>query len=374
MADVPVPPPPSFRPARPEVPGARAVLRTVAIVVLVVFVLYLVYLLRRPLGWLVIAAFLAIALSAPINLLNRWMRRGFAVLLTYLGLLAIPVLLGLLLVPPIVREGNHLADDVPGYVADARDFFDKNDTLRRLNRDYQITDKLQEQANKLPEKLGGAAGTLGDIGISLVNSLFAALNILILSIFMVGGGRRWLEWLITLQRPEHQPRMRRILDQVRRAVASYVGGALLQALVAGVTTFVVLSLLGVPFAAPLAVVTFLFDLIPLVGATVGAVIVGLVTVFNDFPTTTIIWTVWAIVYQQVENNLIQPRIQSKAVNVEGFFVLVSVLFGATLFGIAGALLAIPVAATVQIFLAEWLVYRRELRGEPAAAASSQTPI
>ena len=83
---------------------------------------------------------------------------------------------------------------------------------------------------------------------------------------------------------------------------------------------------------------------------------------------------WAIVYQQVENNLIQPRIQSKAVNVEGFFVLVSVLFGATLFGIAGALLAIPVAATVQIFLAEWLVYRRELRGEPAAAASSQTPI
>ena len=125
-----------------------------------------------------------------------------------------------------------------------------------------------------------------------------------------------------------------------------------------------LTLLGVPFAAPLAVVTFLFDLIPLVGATVGAVIVGLVTVFNDFPTTTIIWTVWAIVYQQVENNLIQPRIQSKAVNVEGFFVLVSVLFGATLFGIAGALLAIPVAATVQIFLAEWLVYRRELRGEP----------
>src|SRR3954447_16204911 len=226
MADVPVPPPPSFRPARPGGPGARAVLRTVAIVVLVVFVLYLVYLLRRPLGWLVIAAFLAIALSAPINLLNRWMRRGFAVLLTSLGLLAIPVLLGLLLVPPIVREGNHLADDVPGYVADARDFFDKNDTLRRLNRDYQITDKLQEQANKLPEKLGGAAGTLGDIGISLVNSLFAAVNILILSVFMVGGGPRGIRWIVGLQRPDVQRRMLRVLGASRQAVASYIGGAL----------------------------------------------------------------------------------------------------------------------------------------------------
>ena len=373
MADVPVPPLPGARPARPDFPSARTVLRTVWIVVLVVLALYLIYLLRKPIGWLVVACFLAIALSAPINLLSRWMKRGFAVVLVYLGLLLIPVLIGLLIVPPIVREANQLADDLPGYVSDVRDFTKKDKTLQRLESDYGITTKLQKEAQKLPDKLGGAAGTLGDIGLSLVNSLFAALNILILSIFMVGGGRRWLEWIIRQQPPEHQPRLRRILDQVRRAVASYVGGALLQATIAGVTTYFVLTILGVPFAAPLAVVTFLFDLIPLVGATVAAVAVGLVTVFNDFPTTTIIWAIWAIVYQQVENNLIQPRIQSKAVNVEGFFVLVSVLFGATLFGIAGALLAIPVAATVQIVLAEWLVYRRELRAE-AAAASTHTPV
>jgi predicted PurR-regulated permease PerM len=372
MVDVPVPPPiPGARPPRADVPAPRAVLRIVGIVLIVVVTLYLVYLLRKPIGWLVIATFLAVALSAPINLLSRWMKRGFAVLLVYLGLLLVPVAIGLLIVPPIVREANQLVDDLPGYVSDVRDFTEKDKTLQRLESDYGITTKLEDEAQKLPDKLGGAAGTLGDIGLGLVNSLFAALNILILSIFMVAGGRRWLDWVIRQQPPEHQPRLRRILDQVRRAVASYVGGALLQATIAGVATYLVLTVLGVPFAGPLAVLTFLLDLIPLVGATVAAVAVGLVTVFNDFPTTTIIWTVWAIVYQQVENNVIQPRIQSKAVNVEGFFVLVSVLFGATLFGIAGALLAIPVAATAQILLAEWLAYRRELRNDPAAAASSR---
>jgi predicted PurR-regulated permease PerM len=289
--------------------------------------------------------------------------------------LLVPVLIGLLIVPPIVREANQLAENLPGYVADARDFVEKNETLQRLERDYGITTKLEEQAQKLPDKIGGAAGALGDIGLGLVNSLFAAINILILSIFMVGGGPRWIAWIIGMQRPENQPRLRRIADQTRRAVASYVGGALLQASIAGISTFIVLTILGMPFAAPLAVVVFLFDLIPLVGATIAALLVGVVTLFNDFPTTTIVWTIWAIVYQQIENNVIQPRIQSRAVNVEGFFVLVAVLCGATLFGIAGALLAIPVAATIQILIQEYLTYRRELDGRPEPPpTSSQIPL
>jgi predicted PurR-regulated permease PerM len=321
--------------------------------------LYLLYLLRKPIGWLVIAGFLAVAVSTPVNALSRHMKRGFAIALTYLAVLLVPVGIGLLIVPPIVTEGNQLARDLPSYVVDLRDFVEKDATLQKLEHDYGITSKLEEQARRLPDKLGGAAGALGDIGLGLVNSLFAAINILILSIFMVGAGPRWISRLIGMQRPAHRERLRRVLSQTGRAVGSYIGGALLQATIAGVSTFVVLTILGVPFAAPLAVLTFLFDLIPLVGATLGAVLVGLVTVFNDFPTATIIWAVWAVVYQQLENNVIQPRIQSKAVNVEGFFVLVSVLCGATLFGIPGALLAIPVAATIQIVIAEYVQYRRE---------------
>ncbi len=119
-----------------------------------------------------------------------------------------------------------------------------------------------------------------------------------------------------------------------------------------------LSILGVPFAAPLALVIFFLDLIPMVGATLGAIIVGIVTLFNDFPADTIVWIVWSIVYQQAENNLVQPQIQKRAVDINPFLVVVSVLFGATLLGVVGALMAVPVAATIQIAAREYA----DLRG------------
>ena len=123
-----------------------------------------------------------------------------------------------------------------------------------------------------------------------------------------------------------------------------------------------LTILGVPFAAPLGLVAGLFSLVPLVGATIAAILIGIVTLFSgDFPTDTILWAIWAIVYQQLENNLIQPQIQKRTVNVNGFVILVSVLFGATLLGVLGALVAIPIAASIQIVIREWWQYRRETR-------------
>jgi predicted PurR-regulated permease PerM len=119
----------------------------------------------------------------------------------------------------------------------------------------------------------------------------------------------------------------------------------------------VLSILGVPFAAPLAVVIFFLDLIPLIGATIGAVLVGVVTLFQDFPTATIVWVIWSIVYQQVENNLIQPQIQKRAVDINPFLVVVAVLFGSALLGVVGALVAVPVAASLQIAVREYADYR-----------------
>jgi predicted PurR-regulated permease PerM len=118
----------------------------------------------------------------------------------------------------------------------------------------------------------------------------------------------------------------------------------------------------------------MLDLVPLVGATLGAIVVGIVTLFHDFPTATIIWAVWSVVYQQIENTVIQPRIQSRAVQVEPFVVLVAVLFGSTLFGVFGALLAIPAAATLQIAIYEYLLYRRErLAEEPGEEPPPEPP-
>jgi predicted PurR-regulated permease PerM len=349
-------------PTRPE-PAPRTVLRVVLIVLLAVAAIYLLYLLRKPIGWLVLATFIAVALSGPVNLLSRHMRRGLAIAIAYLGLVLIPIGIGAIVVPPLVREMTDLANNAPQYVQDAQDWVNKNDTLRKLDREYNIGDQLQRKAEELPTHLDDAASVLSSVGGTIVSSLFAAINILILSIFMVAGGRRWIDWGVAQARPEHAPRISRALDRIGIAVGNYVGGALLQATIAGVTTFVVLTILGVPFAAPLAVVVGVFDLIPLVGATIAAVLVGLVTVFHHFPVATIVWAVWAVIYQQVENTVIQPQIQKRAVETHAFAVLVAVLFGATLFGIVGALLAIPFAASIQIALREWWDYRQALKVE-----------
>jgi predicted PurR-regulated permease PerM len=269
------------------------------------------------------------------------------------------VTLGLLLIPPIVNEINDLADNAPQYAQDVREWVEKNDTLRKLEEDYDITQQLETEASKLPRKVGGAAGTLSDVGIGIVNSLFALITILVLTAFLLGSGGKWVQDFLALQPPDRADRLRRMLNDMAAAVSGYVSGALLISFINGVLSFIVLTILGVPFAPALAVVMGVLALIPLVGATIGAVIVGLVTVFNGFPGDTIVWAVWAVVYQQIENSLIQPQVQRRTVQLHPFIVLVSVLFGATLLGILGALLAIPVAASIQILLRDWWAFRRE---------------
>jgi predicted PurR-regulated permease PerM len=352
-------------------PSAREVVRIVLIVVAVAICLYLIYQVRTPLLWLLIAIFLAAALSPPVNWLARRMRRGFAVGIVFFCLLGAPILLIALIVPTIINEGTSFADNVPRYARDVTNFVEDNRRLREINQDYDITSRLEQEAEKLPDRLGGAAGTLRDVGFGIVNSLFALITILVLTAFLLANGRTWTDRAIATRPPEQRERLRRSLDRMGAAVGGYVAGALTIALIAGVATYIVLMILGVPFRAPLAVMAGLFSLIPLVGATIAAVLIGIVTLFENFPTATIIWAIWAIVYQQFENHVIQPQIQKRTVNVHPFITIVSVLFGATLLGVLGALVAIPVAASIQILIREYVDFRtlgikREPPEEPPA--------
>ena len=346
----------------------RAIARAVLVVAAVVLILYILWLLRRPISWLIIAAFIAVALAGPVNFLQRYMRRGLAIALVYFSLVLIPIGLGALLIPPVVNEVGDVADNAPAYAQDVEEFVQDNKTLNDLNDKYDITTKLQEEAAKLPSRAGDAAKVLGDIGVGTVNRIFAGITIFILSIFMAAAGPRWVRGFIKMQRPEHAERIERTLNRIANAVGNYVGGALVQATIAGVSSFLVLSLLGVPFAGPLALVVFFFDLIPVVGATIAAFLVAIVAALVNFPVALIIWVIFAIVYQQVENYLIQPQIQKRATEIEPFVVIVSVLFGATLFGVVGAVLAIPTAASIQIAVREWREYRAEVRAEEEGRA------
>lgn len=351
-------------------PSTRIILRVVAVVVLSGIALYLIYRLRTPITWIVIGAFIAVALSGPVAMLQRRVRRrGFAIAIVYFGLILVPVLFGAILVPPVVEETQNLIDQVPEYVADLRETVNDNPTLREFEADYDITGKLQEEAEELPGRLGGAAGVLSDIGLGIVNSLFALITILILSAFMIGSGGRWVKAAIQSRPSGEHEMLERATTDISRAVIGYVIGATGQAIVAGVTSFIVLTILGVPYAAALALIIALLDLVPLVGASIGAVIVGVITLFNDFPTATIIWVIWSVIYQQVENTVIQPRIQARTVNVQPIVVLIAVLFGSALFGVLGALLAIPAAATIQIVTREYRSYRQVTRGTSAVGAA-----
>jgi predicted PurR-regulated permease PerM len=346
-------------PAR-DVPSARGVLRVVVIVVLSAFALYLLYRLRQPISWVLAAGFLAICASGPVGRLSKRMPRGAAVAVVYAGIVLTPIVAGAILIPPVVNQGVRLVNQVPGYVKDLDKTVKENEQLRELDKNYDLTGKLQSAADDLIRKVGQATGALVKIGAGLLNSVFALITIFVMSIFLVSRGPVWAERSVAMRPPDQAAALRRALERITDAIGAYVGGALLQALVAGVITFVALTILGVPSPLALALVVAILDLLPLVGATLGAVIVAVVTLFHDFPTVTIIWVVFAVAYQQFENYVVQPRIQSRAVDLDPFIIVVAALFGGTLLGVVGALVAIPTAAAIQIAVREFLAYRRGL--------------
>ncbi len=355
-------------------PTVRGILRIVVTVVASALALYIVYLVRTPLFWLAFATFIAVVVSAPVNVLSKRMPRGLAILAVYSGLILVPILIGAILIPPAVRATSSLVSEFPAYVQDVNGFVQDNEKLQDLNDNFDLTAKLDDLANTLASDLGDAATALADLGAGLVSSLFAIFTVVVLSIFMVSRGRGWVDAALRLRPPDQREALRRALDRMAIAVSSYVGGALVQATLAGIAAFIVLSILGIPAPLALAVIVALLDLIPLVGATIGAFIVGLITVFTDFPTATIIWLVFSIAYQQFENYVVQPRIQSRAVALDPFIIVVAALFGAFLLGIVGALVAIPMAAALQIAVREYLAYRRAfLSGETGSEGGDDGP-
>jgi predicted PurR-regulated permease PerM len=346
----------------------RGILRVVVTVVLSAFAIYLIYLLRTPISWLIFATFVSVVVSAPVNLLSRRMPRPLAIAVVYLGVAGIPILIGALFIPPAVRAISDLVSDFPGYVDDLKQTVENSDTLSSLNDNFDLVSKLQDAANNAAGNAGDVAGTLADVGAGLIGSIFAGVTILVMSIFMVSRGRAWTDAFLRTRPAEEAAAIRRALDRMAFAISAYVGGALLQATVAATVSFVVLKILGTPAPLALAVIILVLDLIPLVGATIGAILVGIVTLFNDFPTDTIIWVVFAIVYQQFENYVVQPRIQGRAVQLDPFIIVIAALFGGTLLGIVGALLAIPSAAAMQIAAREYMEFRRTYHsGEPPPA-------
>ncbi len=338
----------------------RQIAKTVLVVVGVLASLYVLWQVREVLMMVFIALFVAVALGPAVDIYDRVMPRWLAILGVYLTIGLAVVGVGLLVVPPVVDEVNQFVDDVPGYVEE----LNENKRIREYNEEYEIVDNLEAEAEKLPNRLGDAVGALQSVTVGVFSAIFQLVTVLVLAFFLLLDGRRIAEWGYAQLGPARERRARVVSSEVYRAVGGYVAGNLTISLIAGTSTYVVLTILGVDFAVPLAVLMAFLDLIPLVGATIGGVLIGIVCAIVDFPTALVVWAVFFIVYQQVENNVLQPFIYKRTVSLHPLVVLVAVLIGGSQLGVLGALLAIPVAAAVQIVVKDWWGHRHPPETEP----------
>lgn len=312
--------------------------------------LYLLVQIRSTLLLLGIAVFLAVALGPAVDFFSRGrLPRAAAILVVYFLILCMFVGVMSLIVPPVINGATDLSRDIPGYINDLRD----NATIRDFDNKYDITSKLQEQAQELPAKLGDAAGALQSVATGVFNAAFQLLTILTMTFFLLLDGKRIANFLITRFGRHREERLRGIAERIYKSTAGYVAGALTITSINGILTFIVLTILGVPFAVPLAVMMSFFGLIPLVGATIGGALILIVTMFTTGFSAAAIYGVFLIFYQQIENNVLQPFIFKRTVNVPPLAVIVAILAGASILGVVGALVAIPIAAALQIVIKEF---------------------
>ena len=335
-------------------PSLQAVVRIVAIVVACAFMLYLTWRLREVVRLCVISLFVGLALLPIVDAIDTRVRvpRAAIILALYVVLAAGVVVAGAVVVPSLVKQVSQLSHNVPRYAHNLR----SNATFRSYDDRYHITAKLQRDAHELPTQLRKAAGPLQDVTVKAFGVVGQFVTVLAVTFLLMLNGRRYVGMALRLT-GSREPRYRQLVIDINQAVARYMLGNVAISVLATLATWLVLTILGVPYALSLGIVVGFFDLIPLVGATIGAIIVALATATVDFPTATIVWVAFVIVYQRFENYLVQPLVYGKALNVNPLVTILGVLAGAALLGILGALLAIPLAAAVQIVLRDWWANR-----------------
>jgi predicted PurR-regulated permease PerM len=312
-----------------------------------------VYNTRGILIEVLIALFIAVSLDPAVRRLNRWgVRRGWAV--TVILLITIGIVTGFLVsvIPTMVHQFQALIHDFPGYV---KEFQNRSPSFRRISDRYHLTTRIEGLLASLPGKISTGAITVTR---RLFGALFTTLTVLVLTIYFMADLPRLRQSAARLFPKAHRAEVAKITDVMVDKVGDYMIGNLAISLFAGLATFAVFTALGLPFAVPVGFAVAVFDLIPMIGATLGAIVcVGVSLLTSNIWPETVVVVIFFVSYQQIENYLIAPRVQKKAVSLSAAAVLLAGLIGATILGLIGALMAIPVAAALKVIFAERLEIR-----------------
>ena len=341
----------------------RTVLIVLGILLATVGLLAFVYLAWHVITWILIAIFLALALNPAVEVFEqRGLRRGYAAAIVFLLAVAIVTGLGFLLIPPLVEQIVEFVEAVPDIIDD---LVAGRGPLGFLQDEYQIVERARDAIET--QGVGGVLGVTGAglaVARSVITAIVGVLTIAFLTFFMLLDGKRLVGRFYAFLPESMRPRWQRVGDEIYRTVGGYVTGNVFISMIAGVASAIVLFILGSDYAIALAVLVALLDLIPLAGATLAAILVSTVIFVELGWVRGLIIVAFFILYQQLENHVLQPLIYGRTVALSPLVVLIAVLIGAELAGILGALAAIPVAGIVQAIARELIRYRTETAHAP----------
>ena len=348
----------------------KTFIRFLLVVSAFVGTVFLVWKLWPALMIIAISFFLALALNPPVSLIANRLPKHSRVAATALSYLVVLTVLGVFIyiaLPPIIDQTNRFIGSLPATVQQVS-------TKQGVVADIINTYNLQDQLNRLVEGAQQQAGTVAQgIGSSVVNGVTSILTgvvtlvtVLVLTFLMLIEGPEWLKRLWSLYTdPVKLHRHQRIAGRMYKVVSGYVTGQVLVAAIAASLGILTLALLiyffpSIPSSAliPLAGIIFVTDMIPMIGATLGAMLVFTVLLFNDLGAA-LIFLLYFIVYQQIENNFIQPVVQSRTVALSAMSIFLAIIIGIALLGIVGGIVAIPVAGCLRILIVDYMERRQE---------------
>jgi predicted PurR-regulated permease PerM len=331
-------------------------------VLIVLLAAYGIYIVRGILVLVLVALFIAVSLDPAVRwMVHKGLPRSLAVTIVVLVLVVLTAVFIWSIVPPMVGQGGRLIDNLPSYL---RRLSDESKTVRAVTDRYHLTARLTALIAELPGRAaGGAVGFLH----RFLGLLASTLTVLVLTIYFMADMPRLQRSVVNLFPPRRRPRATEIVNVVVDKVGGYMIGNLIISLFAGVSTFICLEIVRVPFALPLSVTVALTDLIPMIGATIGAVVGVVAAVFTVgvWPRAIIV-LLFFIAYQQFENYLIAPRVLRNTVNLSSVGVLLAALIGGAVLGLVGAIMAIPIVATVKVVMSP-------LHAPPADAIEPEPP-
>ncbi|WP_339155218.1 AI-2E family transporter [Actinomadura luteofluorescens] len=304
---------------------------------------------------IVVAMFLAVGLNPAVERLRRFgLPRGAAVATVFLIVILFFAGFVASLVQPVSEQVTELRHNIPEYVQQLQN----NRTLADWDKRYGLLERAEKTVNGDGFQKG-LTDTATGIGKVAINGIFQTITILILTLYFLSSLPQIKTFFYQLAPRTRRARVALLGDEILDRIGGYVAGQFTIALIAGVCSYIFLSILGVKYALALALIVAVTDLIPLIGATIGAVVVSLVAFLTGTTTDLIVCAVFYVVYQQVENYVVYPRVMKRTVDVQPAVTIVAALVGAALLGVVGALLAIPTAAAISLLIREVVMPRQE---------------